>query len=195
MSISLAIKRAVDVVLSLGVAMLASPLLLLIALAIRLTSRGPILLKQERIGKEMRTFEMYKFRTMRADHKATLAWTAADAEAVTSIGGFLRDYGFDELPQLLNILKGDMSIIGPRPPLATQADRYRGPLEAMFRMKPGVLSLAAAYGRRGIPPEKRAELHVEYVQRWSLLLDWHIFWRCFFVVLRKENANDTAVHP
>lgn len=194
MFISLALKRLFDVVLSLLVTVLAAPLLLLIAIAVRLTSRGPVFFVQDRIGRRKRIYRMYKFRTMRAVHHASAVWSAEDESAVTAIGGFLRDYGLDELPQLFNILKGDMSIIGPRPPLASQIGRYEGRMEETFTMRPGVLSLAAAEGRRAIPPEERMELHLRYVKNWSLRLDFQIFRRCVFVVLRRQNVNEAAAN-
>jgi lipopolysaccharide/colanic/teichoic acid biosynthesis glycosyltransferase len=190
MSIRLPLKRVIDVALCLVVLVVTAPLLLVIAIAIKLTSRGPALLIQERVGRNKRIFGMYKFRTMRADHKPSDKWNGADESAVTSIGGVLRDYGLDELPQLFNILKGEMSIVGPRPPLASQIARYEGRFVEIFAMPPGVLSLAAAEGRRAVSPEERMELHLRYVQRWSLRLDVYILWKCLFVVLRRQNVKE-----
>lgn len=190
--IRLAMKRMIDLVLCAILLVAASPLLLLIAIAVKLTSRGPLFFVQHRVGLNARSFRMYKFRTMRADHRGGDAWSNADEMAVTPIGGVLRDYGLDELPQLLNIFNGDMSIIGPRPPLTSQLGRYDERLRETFAMRPGVLSLAAVEGRRAISPEQRMELHLRYVKEWSLRLDFSILWRCALVVLRRQNANETS---
>ena len=189
-SVRLAIKRMIDVILGFITLIVAAPLLVVIAMAIKLTSRGPALLIQERVGRSRQIFGMYKFRTMRADHKPNDSWNPADESAVTPLGAALRDYGLDELPQLFNILKGEMSIVGPRPPLASQIGRYQGRFAETFEMPAGVLSLAAVEGRRAISPEDRMELHLKYVQRWSLRLDLRILWRSLFVVLRRQNIKE-----
>ena len=190
--VQLALKRLLDIVLCLGVLVIAIPLLILIAILVKITSPGPLLFVQERVGRGKRTFPMYKIRTMRVNHHASDRWSNADAAAITPVGRFLRDYGFDELPQIFNILRGDMSIIGPRPPIPSQLARFDERLSAIFDMRPGVLSLAAAEGRRAISPERRLELHLQYVEQWSLLLDFRILWKCFFVVLKRENVDETA---
>ena len=158
------VKRALDIIICSGTLIVISPFLLIISSLVKLTSSGPVFFVQERIGRGKRVFKMYKIRTMRVTHHASDVWTAADSFAVTPIGKFLRDYGLDELPQLFNILTGDMSIVGPRPPLATQIARYDERLSRTFDMRPGVLSLAAAKGRRSISAEERMELHLKYVE-------------------------------
>lgn len=176
------------------VVLLGLPVYALLALLVKLSSTGPVLFVQERAGLDGRTFRMLKFRTMRVRPKGDQAdsWTRADEEAITGIGGFLREYGFDELPQAWNILRGDMSIIGPRPPLPSQARLFTERQRRMFEMRPGVLSLAAVRGRRSIPMERRIELHVEYVERWSLGLDAAIAWRTLWVILSKRGAIETT---
>lgn len=189
----LAIKRLLDLLLSLAVLLLAWPVLLLIAVMVKLTSPGPVFFVQERVGLSERVYPIYKFRTMtdRPSGQSLTRWTAADEARITPIGHFLRDYGLDELPQIWNILKGDMSIIGPRPPLPAQVESYADHERVAFLMRPGVLSLAAVEGRRALPVERRIQLHVKYVEEWSIRLDLKILWQAIFVVLRRQNAIET----
>jgi len=192
MGIEYAIKRVFDVVACLMVLALGAPIFIIIALIVRLSSPGPVLFIQERTGRYGRTFRMYKFRTMvgRKD-ESILVWTKTDEQRITRVGRFLRDYGLDELPQVINILKGDMSIVGPRPPRPLQAERYSDHQRIMFNMRPGVISLADVKGRRSIPTEERIDWHVRYVQNWSLGLDLEILWKTLLIVLRRENAEET----
>jgi lipopolysaccharide/colanic/teichoic acid biosynthesis glycosyltransferase len=192
----LALKRLADVVLCLIISILALPFMAAIALSVRLSSPGPIFFVQERVGLRLRTFKMIKFRTMavRPALEQATAWTAAEEARITPVGRLLRDYGLDELPQILSILKGDMSIVGPRPPLPAQVKDYTERQHRMFEMRPGVLSLAAIMGRRSLTTEQRIELHVRYVQEWSLRLDLLILWRALFVVLGRQDASETITH-
>jgi len=187
------IKRLLDIVLCLLILILAFPLFLLLALLVRLSSPGPIFFVQERVGWNGRPFHIIKFRTMTGKPaKSVTTWTKADEARITPVGGFLRDYGLDELPQVLNILKGDMSIVGPRPPLPAQVENWTEDQRKALEMRPGVLSLAAIEGRRSIPMEKRIELHAQYVRDWSLELDLIILWRALFVVLSKQGATEAV---
>jgi len=192
MGIEYAIKRVFDVVACLMVLALGAPIFIIIALIVRLSSPGPVLFIQERTGRHGRAFRMYKFRTMvgRKD-ESILVWTTTDEQRITRVGRFLRDYGLDELPQVINILKGDMSIVGPRPPRPLQAERYSDHQRIMFSMRPGVISLADVKGRRSIPTEERIEWHVWYVENWSIRLDLEILWKTLLIVLRRENAEET----
>ncbi len=194
--LQLALKRFLDILLSLVAILLSWPVLLLIAILVKLSSPGPVFFVQERAGLGQKPFPMFKFRTMveaLSKQQATV-WTAAEEARITPVGRFLRDYGLDELPQLLNILRGDMSIVGPRPPLPVQVEGYTERQRKMFQMRPGVLSLAAVEGRRALPVEQRIELHVRYVEEWSLWLDLKILWRALFVVLRRQDATEAIVH-
>lgn len=188
------VKRGLDVAASLLVLIVGMPLFAVVAALVKLSGPGPVFFVQERAGRGGRPFRIYKFRTMapRPREPEALVWTAADEAAITPVGCFLRDYGLDELPQAWNILKGEMSIVGPRPPLAAQAERYTHRQAAMFRMRPGVLSLAAVEGRRSLPVRRRIALHVAYVENWSLCLDLSILWRSVFVVLGRQDATETA---
>ena len=192
--LQLSIKRSADVLIALLMIAAFWPLFLLIALMVKCTSRGPVLFVQERIGLKSRIFRIYKFRTMTHDpgHQA-LEWSKVEEMRITKIGKMLRNYGLDELPQVMNILKGDMSIIGPRPPLAIYLRNFSNVQRRMFDMRPGVLSLAAVSGRRSITMDQRTELHCHYVDNWSLALDVRILWRSLSVVLLKKYASEGSV--
>lgn len=189
-----ALKRVFDVTMSILVAAIGAPVFMVVAVLVKLSSPGPVFFVQDRVGRDGSTFRMYKFRTMAGKPDASmLAWTQSEEARITKIGRFLRDYGLDELPQVLNILRGDMSIVGPRPPLPMQAEQYTDFQKMMFSMRPGVISLADVKGRRSIPMEERIEWHVWYVQNWSMRLDLEILWKTLFIVLRRQNAFETDV--
>ncbi|HQK99654.1 MAG TPA: sugar transferase [Smithellaceae bacterium] len=190
-SIQLFIKRLIDVGVCLVLLVLGSPLLAVCAVVVKLSSPGPVFFVQTRVGRNEKPYRMIKFRTMTgAPDPQSMKWSAREEARITGAGHFLRDYGIDELPQLINIIKGDMSIIGPRSPLPQQVKMFPARYKKMFAMRPGVLSLAVIAGRRSVPIEKRYELHVQYVETWSLALDLKILWRSLFVVLRRESARD-----
>ncbi len=188
----LVIKRCLDIVVCTVLLVSGLPFLLIFALLVRSSSVGPVFFVQIRVGKNAKPYKIIKFRTMvgEPDENAT-CWSKSDEARVTRIRRFMRDYGFDEIPQLLNILKGDMSIIGPRSPLPQQVNSFSSHHKKMFRMRPGVLCLAGIYGRRSLTMEQRYDFHVEYVETWSLKLDLKILWQSLFVVLRREDANET----
>jgi lipopolysaccharide/colanic/teichoic acid biosynthesis glycosyltransferase len=185
------IKRVFDIVICSAVLLVCFPILLLLALLVKISSEGPVFFVQVRIGRNEKPYKIIKFRTMLGHpDKHTKSWTTSDETRITPIGRIMRDYGLDELPQLFNILKGDMSIIGPRSPLPEQLTIFSGHFKKMFRMRPGVLSLAAIAGRRSLTLEERYDLHVRYVETWSMKLDLTILWRSLFVVLRRESATE-----
>lgn len=191
--LQLGIKRAFDLVACFALLVLGSPLLMVIGVLVKLSSPGPMLFLQPRVGKNTQVFRLIKFRSMTGSPAPdATAWTSREEARITKVGRFLRDYGLDELPQVLNIIKGDMSIIGPRPPLPAQVAVYTVEQMKAFQMRPGVLSLAAVEGRRSIPMEKRIAFHVKYVEDWSLRLDFWIFWRSLFVVFGRQNATEAA---
>ncbi len=189
----LAIKRALDVLTCGLLLLLLAPVLAVLYVFIKLASPGPALFVQDRVGLGERVYRMYKFRTMavRAG-PASLQWSKAEEDRIIPGGRFLRDFGLDELPQLFNILKGDMSVIGPRPPLPARLAEYTPVQRLAFRMRPGVLSLAAVMGRRSLPMARRLDYHAEYVEKWNLGLDAWILWRSLFVVLGREAATEQA---
>jgi sugar transferase EpsL len=191
-SLQLAIKRLIDIIVSLAVLILGFPLLVVLAILVKLSAPGPILFVRERLGKDGKPFRLYKFRSMTVAPPGyqPAGWSEAEEARITRVGRFLRDYGLDELPQVLNILKGDLSIIGPRPPLPSRAKHFTERQRRVFQMRPGVTCLAAFHGRRSIPMEERLELHVQYVERWSLWLDLIILLRTIPTVLGRKDARD-----
>ena len=189
-------KRLLDVLACSVVLVVLLPFLAFLALVVKLSSSGPVLFVQERIGMNGRPFRMVKFRTMTgAPRHNQTAWTEAEESRITPAGRLLRAYGLDELPQLLNIIKGDMSIIGPRAPLPAQAENFSDFERRMLRMRPGVTGLAAVRGRYSLSPEQRRKLNVEYVGRWSLGLDLRILLRTVVIVLGRRNAAEPRTRP
>jgi len=200
----LAAKRATDIVVSLvGLLFLAVPFAA-IALAIRANSKGPVFFRQERAGRDGRPFRVWKFRTMvvGAIRQGLGVTVARDDERITRVGRFLRNFGLDELPQLVNVLTGDMSLVGPRPTLVYQVEHYDEIQRKRLLMRPGISSLAVVSGRNALTWEKRIALDVWYVDHWSLGLDCRILIKTLWVVLvtRKglygeDGVNDTFVPP
>ena len=173
-----AIKRVIDVAASALLLLVGWPALLAIALWIRLDSRGPAVFRQERAGRNMKPFLMYKFRTMRTDVAPFgVSPTGADDVRLTRVGRRLREASLDELPQLWNILKGDMSLVGPRPLYMSQTREFTERQRRRLEVRPGLTGLAQVQGRGEIPHEEKLEIDVAYVQRASLRLDLRILWR------------------
>lgn len=172
----LAVKRIADFLLA-GIALiLLAPLLLLLAILIRISSPGPIFFRQARLGKDGKVFEIYKFRTMH--HNAPVLknedgsmWTGKEDPRIFTVGKILRKYSLDELPQFINVVLGDMSIVGPRPDLAEQRQLYVDNQERKLLMRPGITGWAMVNGRNTIPWERRIELDIWYIDNHSLWLD------------------------
>jgi len=173
-------KRVFDLVVGGVCLFLAAPVMLGIALAVRLTSPGPVLLRQERMGLDGRRFELLKFRTMRVDAEAATGpvWARQDDERRTSIGATLRRFNLDELPQLLNVLRGEMSLVGPRPERPVFVEDFRRRIPGYMlrhKVKAGMTGWAQVNGWRGDTSlEKRIEYDLYYIERWSLFLDLKI---------------------
>jgi lipopolysaccharide/colanic/teichoic acid biosynthesis glycosyltransferase len=180
----LLVKRAVDVALSAALLVLFSPLLAAIGAAVKATSPGEAVFRQRRMGRGGRPFTIYKFRTMVRDAPRSPLGTYcyADDPRVTPLGRLLRATSLDELPQLVNVLKGDMSFVGPRPDLPHHVERYTAAQRRRLAMRPGITGWAQVNGRNGIPWDRRIALDVEYVDRWSLKLDAAIVARTVAVV-------------
>ena len=172
-------KRALDVAIAAAAALVTAPLLAAIALAIRLESRGPAILRQQRVGWHGDDFELFKFRTMVQDaHLLGTGWLiAADDPRITRVGRVLRKWSLDELPQVWNVLRGDMSIVGPRPTLRYQVDQYTAQQRRRLEVRPGITGWAQVAGRNRITWPERIELDVWYVEHRSLALDLRILAR------------------
>ncbi|HYE89777.1 MAG TPA: exopolysaccharide biosynthesis polyprenyl glycosylphosphotransferase, partial [Terriglobales bacterium] len=171
------LKRAFDLVVG-GVCLLvAAPAMLGIALAVRVSSPGPVLLRQERMGLDGRRFELLKFRTMRVDAEAATGpvWARADDDRRTPVGGLLRRFNLDELPQLVNVLRGEMSLVGPRPERPVFVEDFRRRIPGYMlrhKVKAGMTGWAQVNGWRGDTSlEKRIEYDLYYIERWSLAFD------------------------
>lgn len=188
------LKRAFDVAMSVAVLVLASPLLIAIAVAVKLSSPGPVLYRQERMGLNGATFSMLKFRSMPVDvEKDTGAvWAKPGENRATRVGAFLRRTSLDELPQFFNVLRGDMSVVGPRPERPVFIHEFRETLPSYMlrhKTKAGITGWAQVNGWRGNTSlEKRIEYDIYYIQNWSLLLDLKIIWLTVFRSIRDENA-------
>jgi len=187
-------KRAFDIAFSLAVVIGLSPLLALLAAGIKLTSRGPVLYRQERMGLDGQRFRMLKFRTMRVDAEAGTGpvWaTAADPRRVR-FGAFLRRFSLDELPQFVNVLRGEMSVVGPRPERPVFVERFRQTVPGYMlrhKVKSGVTGWAQVHGLRGNTSlEKRIEYDLEYIERWSLGLDLKILTLTVLRIIFERNA-------
>lgn len=195
-------KRFLDILVSLLSLIVLSPLMLITALAIKLDSKGPVIFKQERLGLGGRVFLIYKFRSMceNAEHMGTGVYSGDDDMRVTKVGKILRATSIDELPQLVNILKGEMSFIGPRPPLTYHPwdiSEYTDEQLRMFEVRPGITGWAQINGRKDVEWHKRIELNCWYVDNISLILDVKILFITVFKVLKNEdnvNVGETVAN-
>jgi len=186
-------KRWIDFILSLGGILVLSPLLIFIALWIKLDSKGPVFFTQKRVGINKETFLIYKFRTMRTDTPKDTPTHLLDdpTRFITKSGAFLRKTSLDELPQLFNILFGQMSVIGPRPALWNQFDLIaERDLYGANDVRPGLTGWAQINGRDELPIEVKAKLDGDYVKRMSLRFDIEIFFKTIFSVLRSEGVKE-----
>ena len=192
------IKRLIDVALSVLAIVVLSWLYLIIAILIKCTSKGPILFKQDRIGKDGKVYQIYKFRSMKVGAEKSGVYSDNKDPRVTGIGRFIRATSIDELPQLFNILKGDMALIGPRPPLIYhpwKLEDYSDFQKRMFEVRPGITGWAQTHGRKDVEWNKRIELNVWYVDHVSFGLDFKIFWLTIFKILTNadnENKGETV---
>ena len=192
------IKRLIDVALSVLAIVVLSWLYLIIAILIKCTSKGPVLFKQDRIGKDGKVYQIYKFRSMKVGAEKSGVYSDNKDPRVTGIGRFIRATSIDELPQLFNILKGDMALIGPRPPLIYHPwkwEEYSDFQKRMFEVRPGITGWAQTHGRKDVEWNKRIELNVWYVDHVSFGLDFKIFWLTIFKILTNadnENKGETV---
>jgi exopolysaccharide biosynthesis polyprenyl glycosylphosphotransferase len=194
------VKSLFDRVAALGALLLLAPLFFAISIAIKVNSSGPVLFRQLRIGRDGREFTVLKFRTMvpdaerrkidlvqRNEHDGLLFKIRQDPR-VTSIGARLRRYSLDELPQLINVLRGDMSLVGPRPPLPEEVARYGDDVRRRLVVRPGMTGLWQVSGRSDLTWEESVRLDLRYVENWSLMLDLQILWKTWSAVARGSGA-------
>ena len=190
-ALNLFLKRSFDIVVSLVAILIFTiiPVLIVVPIVIRLTSKGPALFKQTRIGKDQKPFVMYKFRTMILEQYDENGVEIMSEHRITKIGKLLRKTSLDELPQLFNILNGTMSIIGPRPMLDYQAPRCIGEEVLRFKMRPGLTGLAQVKGRNNLLWEDRIVFDVEYVKDFTFLMDIVILVKTVLLVFKKEGTD------
>ena len=189
-----AIKRLMDLIASAAALLVLSPILLVVAIVIRLDSRGPALFCQPRLGEQRVLFTIYKFRTMQVNapdvrNADGSTFNADNDPRVTRVGRFLRKTSLDELPQLISVLKGDMSLVGPRPDVADALRIYRPQDYIRLTVKPGITGWAAIHGRNTVPLDQRRDLDIEYVTKYSLRLDIEILLRTIPYVLASRGVN------
>lgn len=189
MRLQIIIKSILDFIFSLLFLIILLPVFIIIATAIKLDSKGSAFFIQERVGKDGKLFKVYKFRTMYQNNqqvKSDNYYTEENDPRITRVGRFLRKTSLDELPQLINIIKGEMSFIGPRPTLKYQVDQYNEFQLQRLKMKPGVTGWAQVNGRNSIPWPDRIKYDVYYVNNYSLLFDLKILLKTIKVVLYHE---------
>jgi lipopolysaccharide/colanic/teichoic acid biosynthesis glycosyltransferase len=177
--------RAADLLIATVALVLLSPVLLLAAIAIKLGSRGPVVYRQRRVGRDGAEFEMWKLRTMErgSDPVGVGTVVTRDDPRVTAAGRFLRRTSLDEIPNLVNVLRGEMAIVGPRPTIPAQVDDYTPFQNRRHEVLPGITGWAQVQGRAGIPWEERIQLDVEYVDRRSAALDARILAKTLWLVV------------
>jgi exopolysaccharide biosynthesis polyprenyl glycosylphosphotransferase len=193
-------KRLFDTVLAGLLLLVLSPGLLAVAAGVKLTSKGPVLFRQNRVGVNGRPFAMLKFRSMVVDADGMLAELKARNEGngvlfklkrdprVTRFGAFLRRYSLDELPQLVNVVRGEMSLVGPRPPLPSEVESYDYVAVRRLRLRPGLTGLWQVSGRSDLSWEESLRLDLRYVDNWSMALDLHILFRTWRAVFSGTGA-------
>lgn len=194
-SVGLKMKSTLDFFFSFTVIMLVSPVFLMIAVAIRLEDGGPVLFTQERVGLNGRRFSIFKFRTMVTNAEALKISMQGQNEQtgpvfkitndprVTRIGRFLRRTSFDELPQFFNVIRGEMSVVGPRPPIPSEVEKYKKWQKRRLTMKPGITCTWQVSGRNDIPFKEWVKLDLEYIDNWSLTRDVVLILKTVKVIL------------
>lgn len=183
-------KRLIDIIISSIGLVITSPILLITSIAIKLESPGPVIFKQERLGLYGEVFKIYKFRSMRLNAEKDGVYEKKGDPRVTKVGKLIRKTSIDELPQFVNILKGEMSLIGPRPALTYHPwtyEKYTEEQKRMFHVRPGVTGWAQVNGRKDVEWPKRIKLNVEYVDKLSFKFDFQIFLNTIFKVVKMED--------
>lgn len=184
------VKRLGDIVGSLLLILLSSPVMLVVSVGVKLSSPGPVLFRQERVGLNQKPFTMYKFRSMRVNSGSDTRWTTNNDERKTRFGSLIRKYSLDELPQFFNVLLGDMSLIGPRPEIPHFVEQFRDEIPLYMvkhQVKPGITGWAQVNGFRGDTSiQKRIEYDIDYIENWSVWMDLKIL----FLTVFKGMANE-----
>ena len=185
------IKRTADIVLSLLMLLILSPLMVFTAIGVKLSSPGPMFFRQQRVGKDKKNFSMLKFRSMRVNTEENTAWSKNEDPRKTKFGSFIRKYSIDELPQLFNVLKGDMSLVGPRPEIPFYVRQFKESVPLYLvrqQVRPGMTGWAQVHGLRGDTSiMERVKYDIWYIENWSLLLDLRIL---FMTIFRGAFKND-----
>lgn len=195
------VKRTFDVCFASVASLLLSPIMIATAAIIKLDSKGPVIFKQERLGRNGKSFWIYKFRSMSvgAEKQGSGVYSGKGDSRVTRVGKIIRATSIDELPQLLNIIKGEMALIGPRPALTYHPwpyDQYTEHQKHMFDVRPGITGWAQVNGRKEVPWPERIELNIEYVNQLSFAMDMKIFFLTFYKVFTNaDNSNSTKTAP
>ena len=194
-------KRRTDIVLSSIGLLLLSPILIIVAIAIKIDSRGPIIFKQDRVGKDGKIFSMYKFRSMVVNAEELKQQLQSQNEMsgpmfkikndprINKIGRFIRKTSIDELPQLLNVIKGDMSLVGPRPSLPKEVSQFKPWMKERLLVKPGLTCFWQVMGRNNISFEEWMKLDIKYVHEMNYWLDIKLIFKTFFVLFGDESAS------
>lgn len=197
-------KRALDIIGSLSLIILTSPIMLTTAIIIKYTSKGPVIFKQNRVGLNKKSFTMYKFRSMKVNSEEKTGWSTNSDPRKTKFGSFIRKFSIDELPQFFNVLKGDMSLVGPRPELPHFVDTFKNEIPLYMvkhQVKPGITGHAQVNGYRGDTSiKKRIEFDIYYIENWNILMDISILFKTVFKGLKnneqliKNNSDDTCAN-
>lgn len=188
MRIRLFIKRVVDICLGIIGLIILSPLFLIISILVRINLGSPVFFKQDRVGKNNEIFKIIKFRTMK-DSRDKYGNLLDDSERITKFGEKVRSTSLDEIPELINIIKGDMSFVGPRPLLVEYLPIYSKEQLQRHNVTPGLTGLAQVNGRNNITWNEKFELDLFYVNNWSLWLDMKILFKTIYIVLKKEGIS------
>jgi lipopolysaccharide/colanic/teichoic acid biosynthesis glycosyltransferase len=191
----LKVKRMIDIIVSISVITISLPLMIIVSLLILIDDGWPVFLKQKRIGQNFKEFELLKFRSMKVNNIPVeqMGQVREDNPLVTRIGRIIRRFKIDELPQLINVLLGDMSLVGPRPTVPEQVKRYTDFEKLRLKMKPGITGWAQVNGNTQLSWDERIKLDVWYIEHWSLWLDFIIVIKTIKVVLFGERPVTKAI--
>ncbi len=191
-------KRLLDIFISNAMLLITSPILLIVAIAIKIESPGPVIFKQTRLGRYGKPFTIYKFRSMcvNAEKTGTGQYSFKNDPRVTKVGRIIRALSIDELPQLINIIKGDMSLIGFRPPLTYHPwpfEKYTEEQKKMFNVRPGITGWAQIHGRKDVQWSDRIEMGIYYAENVSFLLDLRVFFITIWKVVSNADNENTSI--